>query len=55
MPILLASLGMLLRKNSGKENLSSKKIYALRHQSCREPEVCDGIASDEMSEGNLDQ
>ena len=30
-------------------------MHALRHQSFRGPEVCDGIASDEMSEGDFDQ
>ena len=30
-------------------------MCALIRQFCRQPEVCDGIASDEMSEGNLDQ
>lgn len=32
-----------------------KKISALTHQSCREPEVSDGIGSDEMPEGDFDQ
>ena len=30
-------------------------MYALRHQSCRGPEVCEGIVSDEIAEGDLDQ
>ena len=30
-------------------------MRALRHQSFREPEVCDGIASDEMSEVDFDE
>ena len=46
---------MLLRKILDKENCSSKKILALIHQSCRELEVCEGIASDEMSEVDFDE
>jgi len=30
-------------------------MRALIHQSCREPEVVDGIASDEMSEVDFDE
>ena len=43
------------KKILDKENCSSKKMCALIHQSCGEPEVCDGIASDDISKGNLDQ
>ena len=55
MSILLAKLGMLLRKILDKENGISKKMLALIHQSYRGSEVCEGIASDEMSEGDFDQ
>ena len=30
-------------------------MRALIHGSCRGSEVCDGIASDEMSDGNFDE
>ena len=30
-------------------------MYALCHQSCGGPEVCEGIASHEMSEGDFDK
>ena len=46
---------MLLRKNFRQKNCSSKRISALIHQSCRQPEVCEGIASDEMSEVDFDE
>ena len=43
------------KKISDKENCSSKKMRAPGHQSCREPEVVDGIASDEMSKVDFDE
>ena len=30
-------------------------MRALIHESCRGSEVCDGIASDEISDGNFDE
>ena len=46
---------MLLRKILDKEKYSSKKMLTLIHQSCRGSEVCEGIASDEISEVDFDE
>ena len=46
---------MLLSTNLTQKNCTIKEMHALRHESCLEPEVCDGVARDEMSEDDFDK